>query len=150
MTVNNFLHEQTSYVEMDCFLAELPRFSDCIDLWTISMLVPKLRIYIDSRIELDMRIEAVLSHLKSNWLHYRYVTKELCLDKISFDTNGMSDEEFLIDDSYDMDIRRSSDPVPSLVERIGGHKRQATEAAVKDILKVRMIEENWTIYRSIF
>ena len=48
----------------------------------------------------------------------------------------MSDEEFTLDDNYEIDCRRPSDPVPSLVERIGGHKRQATEAAVKDILKV--------------
>jgi|ERR1712037_155303 len=53
------------------------------------------------------------------------------------DIYGMSDEEFILDDNYEIDCRRPSDPVPSLVERVGGHKRQATEAAVKDILKPR-------------
>ena len=56
------------------------------------------------------------------------------------DIYGMSDEEFILDDNYEIDCRRPSDPVPSLVERVGGHKRQATEAAVKDILKVYDLE----------
>ena len=65
MTVNDLLRQQTSRTEKECFLVEMPRFDDCIDLWSISDLVPKLRIYIDENNEMDLRLKAALSHLQN-------------------------------------------------------------------------------------
>jgi len=65
MTVNDFLTQQTSRVEKECFLVEMPRFDDCIDIWSISNQVSKLKIYIDENDDMDLRLKAALYHLQN-------------------------------------------------------------------------------------
>ena len=78
LTVNDFLKQQTSKIEKECFLVELPRFDDCIDLWSISDIVSKLRIYIDENNEIDLRLKAALSHLQNKWFyHCKFIRKFL-------------------------------------------------------------------------